>query len=264
MLKIYPLFLLSAFVFLPAQGTTQTTANMASDPQAVVLANQAQAAIASGPVSDVLLHANAHWIAGSTSASGAATLRAKGAAEARLDLAAGAVTRSEIRNDANGPSGQWIGPDGARHPLALHNCWGPAGWFAPHALVQAMSGPNAVLRYVGREPRNGLSADHVQLHQTSTAKNSQLARDLEKLSAVEIFLDASTHAPVAVLFNIHPDSDDGRNIPVEIRFSDYRNVSGALVPFRIQRLLQGVLNLDLTVTSANINSGLADSEFALE
>jgi hypothetical protein len=230
----------------------------------VALTGQAETAVSGLPVSDLLLNADVLWIVGGTRASGTATLKAKGANQARLDIATGTVSRSEIRNDANGADGQWIGSDGARHPIALHNCWTLAPWFAPHALVQAMSGSNAVLRYVGRETRNGIPADHVQFHPASTEKNPRLAQELEKLALSEVFFDASTHLPAALLFNTHPDNDDSRDIPVEIRFADYRDVDGVMVPFHIQRYLQGVLNLDLTVTAAAINHGLADSEFALQ
>jgi hypothetical protein len=61
-----------------------------------------------------------------------------------------------------------------------------------------------------------------------------------------------------------PTTIPSRDIPVEIRFGDYKSVNGFLVPFRIQRVLQGMLNLDLTVTSATVNVGLADSDFALQ
>ncbi len=87
---------------------------------------------------------------------------------------------------------------------------------------------------------------------------------LENLSLVDVFFDASTHLPQAVVYNTHPDNDYGRDIPVEIRLSDYRNVNGVMVPFHIQRSMQGVPNLDLTVTTATINGGLDDSEFALQ
>jgi hypothetical protein len=235
-----------------------------SDSQAVLLATQAQAAMGGGAVSDVVLNANAQWTIGGTSASGSATLKAKGLTEARLDITAGAVSRSEIRNDANGPGGQWIGPDGTHHPIAPHNCWAPAPWFAPHGMVQAMSAVNAVLHFAGRETRNGISVDHVQFHPANIEKDPELARELEKLATADVYFDASTHLPAALLFNTHPDNDTGRDIPVEIRFSDYRNVEGVMVPFHIRRYLQGVLNLDLTVTAATINQGLADSEFALQ
>lgn len=264
MSRIPAVLLLSVSIGVPIQGSAQTTANTTSDPQAVQLASQAQAATSAAQVTDILVTSTAQWTVGGTQASGAATLKAKGLMEGRLDIAAGAVSRSEIRNDTNGPGGQWIAADGSAHPMSIHNCWGPPAWFAPYAVAQAMSDADVVLRYIGQETRNGVSVEHLQLHRTNTETDARLAADLERLSTVDVFLDSSSYLPFAVVFNIHPDDNYGRDIPIEVDFAEYRSVSGVLVPFHIQRLMQGVLNLDLTVTSASINSGLADSDFALD
>jgi hypothetical protein len=188
----------------------------------------------------------------------------KGVLESRFDITAGTFSRSEIRNDSGGPGGQWIDGNGIRHAAATHNSWTPAGWFAPHAVVEGMLDTNTILRYVGREMRAGISVDHVQLHRTNSEKNQKISQDLEKLSSVDVFFDASSHLPQALIYNAHPDNDYGRDIPVEIRFSGYRSVNGVMVPYRIQRLLQGVLNLDLTVSTAAVNSGLTDGDFAFQ
>ena len=101
MLKGLSVFPLMASVFLSAHNTTQTAATAAGDAQAVSLASPA-----GGCISDVALNANAGWIAGSITASGAATLKAKRTTEARLDLTLGGISPSEVRNDANGPAVQ--------------------------------------------------------------------------------------------------------------------------------------------------------------
>src|SRR5215469_6781747 len=256
--------LLSTSLAQQASDKTQSTTVSASDPHAVLLASEAQLALTGGTsVSDVTMTADSLWIAGGTRESGTATLKAKGTGQGLVHISGGTVKRREIRNDINGPDGRWEGSDGAAHPVAPHNCWGPAAWFSPHAVVQTMIDPHVALRYIGQETRNGVVVDHIQMRRPSTAKNAQLARDLEKLSTVEILLDSTSHLPVGVTFNTHPDNDYGRDIPTEIRFGDYRATNGVLVPFRIQRWLQGMLNTDLTVTTATVNSGLADREFAL-
>ncbi len=263
MSRILFAFLVGASGFLSAQSTTQATAP-ASDPLAVVLASQAQAALSSGSVSDIALSASVEWIAGGTRATGSATLKAKGSAEARLDVAAGEVSRSEIRNDASGPDGRWIGSDGVRHAMAAHNCWTPAAWFAPVTVIQAALDPNTVLRYVGRVNWNGVAGEHLRMVRYVAAQNAKQAAITQSLSAVEVYLDAASHLPLAIAYSTHPDDDYSQNIPVEIRFSDYRPVSGVKVPFRVQRLVQGNINLEITILSATINGGLADSEFALQ
>ena len=57
--------------------------------------------------------------------------------------------------------------------------------------------------------------------------------------------------------------DANTNIPVEIQFGNFQSISGGLVPFRIQKYLQGSLTLDLVVTNVSINSGVPSSVFTL-
>ncbi len=45
------------------------------------------------------------------------------------------------------------------------------------------------------------------------------------LTQVDFFLDSTTLLPAAITFNIHPDNNALLDLPVEIRFSDYRVVS---------------------------------------
>jgi len=69
---------------------------------------------------------------------------------------------------------------------------------------------------------------------------------------------------LAVAFQVHPDLDASKDIAAEVRFASYQSVSGILVPFQIQRMLNGGVVLSVTVTSAVLNSGLPDSIFSLQ
>jgi hypothetical protein len=250
---------------LASSSTAQNTVTSStSDPKAVLLANQAQVALTAGTtVSDILLNANVQWIAGGTNASGTATLQAKGIAESRLDIDAGNIIRMEIRNDASDYGGQWSGADGVRHFMSIHNCLTPAAWFLPQALVSEMLATDAVLQYVEQENRNGMLVDHLRFYRLPT-NNSHVVGAVQTLSNTEVFLDASTHLPLILLFNAHPDNDYGQNIPIEIHFSNYKATNNIEIPVHIQRFIQGNLNLDLTVVSTAINTGLTDGDFVLQ
>ena len=91
-----------------------------------------------------------------------------------------------------------------------------------------------------------------------------MTAEIQGLSAVDLYLDAATHLPVALDFNIHPDNDFGLSIPVEIQFSGYQKMGGIIVPTHIQKLIQGTLTFDFYVSSVTINSGLTDSEFSTQ
>jgi len=80
---------------------------------------------------------------------------------------------------------------------------------------------------------------------------------------MDFYLDAASSLPTALVFNDHPDKDALVNIPVEIDFSDYQQISGMQVPMHIQKLMNGTLLLDITLTGAVFNTGLALTEFSV-
>ena len=76
-----------------------------------------------------------------------------------------------------------------------------------------------------------------------------------------MYLDSATGLPVALAFSTHPNSNMKTDIPVEIRFSDYRQVSGVSVPFHVQKYLNGTPLVDFQGSQASINTGLTDATF---
>jgi len=79
-----------------------------------------------------------------------------------------------------------------------------------------------------------------------------------------MYLDSASLLPVAITFNVHPDVDAGTDVAAEVRFSDYRLVSGIRVPFHVQEFLNGGLVLDLEFQTVTLNTGLSPSAFSLQ
>ena len=256
------LALVVCLLLIPFSAHSQQTA--IQNPQAVALAAKALVALAGAtPVNDITLTGTATRTAGSDVESGTVTLEALAGSGSRMDLNLSNDVRHEVRNLSSNstPLGYWIGPDGSSHPFSLHNCMTDAAWFAPQLTVLSqLSNASLVASYVGQETRAGAAVQHLQFSfQPATADPTGL---LQGLTAEEVYLDASTFLPVAIVFNAHPDNDAGKNIAVEIDFSDYQSVSGVLVPFRIQKLINNGLVLDLTINSAKINQGLTAADFS--
>jgi hypothetical protein len=253
-------FLLCLFLF-PALATAQQA--ITQNPQAMALASSAFTILTgSASVNDITLNGTATRFAGSDVGNGNFTLKAVGTSASRLDLSLSDGTRSEIRGlDATGsPHGSFILPNGTNYAMAPHNCLTDAAWFFPTlSILSQASNPNVVLSYIGLEPRGAAAVQHirfaVQSPSLSTTGNSLLSR----LSTTDFYLDSSSLLPIAVVFNTHPDSDAGTNIAVEVDFLNYTAVDGVLIPFRIQKLVNGSLFLDLNVVSASVNSGLTAS-----
>jgi hypothetical protein len=210
-----------------------------SDPQAVAFANQAIAALSGGlTINDVTLTGTATWSGTGTSDTGAATLRALGTGESRMDLALTAGTRTEIRDAQTGNLlGQWFNPDNTSGYMAAQNCMTDAVWFFP-VLGSLTAGSNVVLLYIGQETRNGTAVQHVQSYVYQPNPPATVPTP-QQLSTMDFYLDAGTLLPVAITFNGHPDNDASINLLNEVDFSNYQPTNGALVPLQMQKYQQG-------------------------
>jgi len=247
-----------AFPALEARAQAQR------DPRAVALANQAVRALTGGTtLTDLALQGTgtATYTAGSDEETGTLTLLAGGNSASRVTLNLAAGPRTEIRN---GPAGHWIGADGVEHSMALHNCWPDATWFYPGFSLQALAAdPGLGLAYLGPESKEGFGVVHLQLFRVLPNQAPDFTAAVQALSSQDLYLDASSGLPLFLDFNVHPDSDYNRSIPVEIDFIGYQSMGGLAVPTRIQKYFNRTLLLDLTVASATPNSGLPASDFAV-
>ncbi len=229
-----------------------------SDPQALSLAQKSMAALNGAAVVDVRLQGNVISIFGADSETGTGTFRAKGTGESRVDLSLSKETRSDVRNVTNGvPTGSWKRATDTSQGYAYHNCLTDATWFFPALSSLAQTGnPNFIFSYLGQQQHGNVNTEHLRIYQLGLGPVPQL-------STMDLYLDAASFLPLAIAFKVHPDNDLLTDIPVEINFASYRPISGVQVPFRFQRMFNGSVALDVTVTSAVVNTGLTDSIFTL-
>lgn len=239
-----------------AQTAPQATT---SDALAISLAQKSVAALTGGaPISDVRLNTNVISVLGADNETGTGTFQAKGTGESRVDLNLSSGTRSDVRSVTNGiPSGSWQSNAATPAAYAEHNCWTDAAWFFPalSALTQTAN-PSFVFKYVGQEQHGGVNTQHIRVFQIGSAQ-------IQSLSTMDFYLDSSSSLPLAVASDARADNDANIRIPNEIRFAQYRAISGIQVPFHFQRMFNGSVVLDATITSAVLNTGLLDSLFSL-
>jgi hypothetical protein len=250
----------------PAASNPQAlTPTLASDFSAISLAQQSVAALTGGAtISDVTLTANVISILGSDAESGTSKLLALSSGLSRVDLNLSSTTRSDIRNVSNGvPVGEWILNGGTPSPYALHNCWTDASWFFPAlSFLTQTAAPNFFFKYVGQEQHGGTTVQHLRVFQLGSVDSSGDLRS-STLSTTDFYLDATSFLPVAMAFKVHADNDMNTDIPVEIRFGGYQGVNGVQIPFHIQRMFNGTIVLDISVTSTTINSGPSAALFQI-
>ncbi len=237
----------------------------ATNTQAVAALQKALAALApSVAIKDVTLSGAVRRIAGSDDETGTVTIKGAQGLGSRMDLSLPSGPRTEVCNTSSVAFvGSWSGPDGASHAAAYHNLLGDPGWSPALTLASLLSAPNAAISYVGPEARDGQSVLHLTASQAFPSITGDTAKLMQHLTQIDIFLDATTSLPVAFAFNMHPDNAANLDIPAELRFSDYRLVSGTQIPFHIRKFVNNSLALDLQFTSATINSGLSSAEFSI-
>ena len=257
------LFLYCALLLLlPAGVAAQTVPVPVSNPQAIALASQSLRSLAGGTaLTDITIQANANYVAGSDEETGTATLVARGNAQSLITLNLSGGQRQEIRN---GVEGARVGADGTAAAIATHNCFIDANWFFPALSLSALaSDPTQIAVYAGQQVYEDRQVYHLTLFRYLGPQSADAGGLVQRVSTLDLYLDAVSLRPVALDFNVHPDNDANTSIPAEIVFGGYQQMQGVWVATRIQKYLQGSLLLDLTVTSVAVNSGVPASAFTL-
>ena len=251
-----PPTLLLALLFFGTCALGQSTlstlekSNVAIDAE--VATRQAIAAFSPRAIESIHLSGTAHAIAGSTREGGTFSFDLKSNGDSSLHVDAGVLTRTERSgNVGEDVACSWAGSDGVEHESAIHNCWLSLDWILPSFALQSFhAGLDKRLssdKGAHQEPTQRLEFARTLSH--ATPRTQELVR---KLSAVSLSLDPATSLPSSLSFNIHPEDDAGTNIPIIVRYSDYHQISGASIPFHIQKYLNNGLVLDLQVESAMI------------
>jgi hypothetical protein len=259
--------LASSFAF-PQTTTAASAPASTAGSQVLTLLQQSLATMTGGiPVSDVSLSGTASRFVGPDQQAGNFILEAKGLEESKISLSLSGQSLAEVHNFSDGaPVGSSTGSDGKVHELAAHNCFSDAAWFFPplSSLAAALAGGNTNAALIGPETVNGIAVLHVRIWQSVASPDAAAVKAIAHLSAMDWYLNATSALPLAVRFTTHPPENASADLPVEIRFADYRPINGVLVPFHIQKLFNGGLMLDLTITSAAVNSGLSDADFTVQ
>lgn len=255
-----------SFCLYAVCSLAQASAAVSSDPRALALAQKSLVALTGGaPLTDLTLSGRVISILGSERDAGTGIFRAKTARESRVDIRLSNNTRSDVRSALNGiPIGRWVKNATPSSPYAQHNCWTDAVWFYPglSSLTQT-SNPTFVFSYLGQEQHNGIPVQHIHVFQIVPSDTASL-RTSQHLAGMDFYLDASSYLPLAIAFQVHADNNMNTDLSTEIRFANYRAKNGLMVPLHFQRIVNGGVVLDVTVTNVVVNSGLLDSLFNLQ
>jgi hypothetical protein len=236
-----------------AQGATSQA------PSAANLLGQLSAAFSGGQtVQNVQLSGNATWYAGSLTDSGTVSLTAStsGSSQMQLTLASSGQRTEGQTGTGMVASCQWAGADEVTHAIQPTNCWRPALWFLPALSLQ----PSLLPSYLGTSDLGlgtvGSDASvyrHLQSELIFGGLPSTLSNQVTQQSTTDLGLDPTSLLPAVLAYSVMPDSGVQTPVSIQILYSNYQAVNGVQIPFHIQRYVDGALQLDILIGTAQIN-----------
>ena len=109
--------------------------------------------------------------------------------------------------------------------------------------------------YLGSEDVRGRAAFHVLLQSGSEDKARQL------LSEFHLFIDQQTGTLLKTRsYVFHPEAIENHSV-WEVLYSDFRRAGTALVPYQIERFIDGQRHSTITISTFRTDVAISDSEF---
>ncbi|HEU5400119.1 MAG TPA: hypothetical protein VFU86_02105 [Terriglobales bacterium] len=211
----------------------------------------------SHPVSKVTLSGTANWYAGSLKDSGTVTLTAASDGSAQMQLMLGQSGERTESQLAIGPSMkcQWSGADAKVHQADYLNCLKPAVWFLPSLGFQSGSLPASIsVSDLGIETASDGGYRHLRAQFAPSAIGDTTAiPNPSQAGITDIDVDPNSALPVALRYRVRPDNGANIEIPIMVKFSDYRAINGVQIPYLIERYVNGTLQLQITIQSSQID-----------
>lgn len=202
-------------------------------------------------VASVQMTGTAIWQYGSDQQTGTVSLSASADGQSRMELQLDRGLWVETQDAFSNVDRKcaWQAFDSSQHQIAFHNCQLGVIWFLPQITLQAGEGPPDASISVTTSPA-GATRVHCERH-PADVPDPAAAAFITRLSTTDLDLD-SAGLPEILIFSVHPDADASTDIPAEIRLSDYRAISGVQLPFRVQKLINGTIILDLQLSSVQV------------
>ena len=205
------------------------------------------------PLNSLHLEGRVSYIAGSLSETGTATLDAKSdgtnTVALSLNTASGTDNYAALSTDRACTHTNKVG---AVANISKVDCLTPLPWFAPILIEKdPLQLPALIAVSDGGEITRNSTLFHdltygVRLHGIDTASTTLLTQ----ATNVHVLYDPQTLLTSSIEYSIHPNGDMLAPIDVRIAFSDYRNTSGVMLPYHIERYVNRSLFLTIDLDTA--------------
>ena len=217
---------------------------------------KAQAAVTGGKsIQSIKLDGAAEWIAGSSHASGTAELKTSTDGSASIQLNLGQSSRTEVQTKVDASRAcQWTDASGTSHEVLGANCFIAIPWFTPSLFTQPASQLSTLIASTddGEVSKNGSAFHQISYALNLETPDTASTKQLVDQSRVKVLYDPQTFLPSSLEYAIHPDDDDLQSIEVKVLFSDYRSISGVMLPYHIEKFVNRSLQIKLDINNASI------------
>jgi hypothetical protein len=244
---------LTTFGSAQTSQTASTSPPVTRDPQALTLLSQCATAMGSALVSDVTATGTVSSVPTGAGPGGTIVSRTKGT-QFRIDTTDSNGTRTYAVSNSQG----WSLSGGTRMSASyMASAYARPDYVPALACVIDVARPAMNVTYVGLEQAQGRAVFHVKFNVSATQQY-----DTEPLiSEFHVFLDQQTSTVVKVQYFVFaPNAIENRST-WENYYSDYRNVSGTLMPFHIENYLARQKVNDIVLSAILVNTGIPDSIF---
>lgn len=258
------LAIFSAISFLSARlvGQQGTPPTAARDPQALSVLerslNAAGGTDSLGKIRDYVASGKIVYYWAGEEVEGHVILQGRGIGQFRLEANLPRGVRSWAINNGTGALKE---TDGQKTPIPSHNTINFGNLTFPSmTLLNVLRDPSISVTYLGPETREAGPAHHIRSRKTFDFDPNGVR---SKLTTRDFWIDFATLHVIQILDSVHPKDNSIEEYPHEVQFSDYRAVSGMIVPFSIVELYSGQRVSAIDLTEVTFDHGLQDADFVL-
>ena len=254
------LFSLLMVVLWSAAQQTVTTAPPLNqrDPQALALLQGSIAAMGRSVPSDSTATGSVTVTAGSLTENGSFTVLTRGTNQTSEQIQ---TAHGFTLVYSNGGANRVV--DATSTPLSFELALSSRSAVFPLILIAGvLNDPDSCFAYIGLDSFEGTEFHHLRYWNSFSSQPK--FQFLSFLSQTNIWIDARSGLPKRLSQMQRAGSGSEPSIQVDVDFSDYKTVNGALYPFLVKKSLNGSPWMTFTVERVTFNSGLSDSNFPVQ
>lgn len=229
------------------------------DPQALVILQQALAAMGGAVPANSVATGNADLVAGSTKETATVRILTRGLYQSIEEIQTQGGSQRIVYSQGRAAESQG---SSVRHLGLERVVTSQALAFPLPFIAAALGNPDGSFQYLGLEALGGGQAHHVRYWNSFSSTPS--LRHLAEFSVRDVWIDAASGLPRRISYQRRDAGGAVPRIPVEVFLSDYRSIGGIAYPFLIEKSVNGTPWARITIQQVTFNTGLTDGDFLVQ